>query len=239
MEELMSRILVLARTACALATVLFGAGHPAAAQEAPRWYLGEIRWVPYSFAPVGWASCDGQLLLITENEGLFALIGTRYGGNGQTTFALPDLRGRMPLHVGMGPGLTNRSLGEAGGAEAHALTAAQLPAHDHVLGSHTHGIPALAIDLKASSGAASSTSAAGNVLGTATAVGSQKATTRIYAGGPANVSLGASGTTAPGTTQAASGTTGMTGEVVPHPAMPPFLGVRCIIATTGLFPQQQ
>lgn len=98
-------------------------------------YLGELRVFAGNFAPRGWALCDGQLLSIAEYEALFAIIGTTYGGDGQLTFALPDLRGRWPIGVGAGPGLSPRVLGQTGGAESHALTEAELP-------GHTHAVPA-------------------------------------------------------------------------------------------------
>lgn len=96
-------------------------------------FLAEIRIVPFNFAPVGWAFCDGQVLPIAQNIALFSLLGTNYGGNGQSTFALPDLRGRTPMHPGTGPGLTPRDLGESGGAETVTLTVAKMPAHSHFL----------------------------------------------------------------------------------------------------------
>jgi len=94
-------------------------------------YLGEIRLFSYNFAPAGWADCDGQLLAIAQNEALFALLGTTYGGDGQTTFGLPDLRGRVPLHQGHGVGMSPRVMGQTGGKESVALTSAQIPAHSH------------------------------------------------------------------------------------------------------------
>ncbi|MGX5697342.1 phage tail protein [Agromyces soli] len=98
------------------------------------WYLGEIRVFGGTFAPVGWAFCDGQLLSISENDALYALIGTTYGGDGQSTFALPDLRGRSPLHQGTITGATGTSyqLGEEAGTEQVTLTTQQIPAHTHV-----------------------------------------------------------------------------------------------------------
>lgn len=96
-------------------------------------YVGEIRLFGGNFAPAGWMFCDGQLLAISENDTLFSLIGTTYGGDGQSTFALPDLRGRVPIHQGAGPGNSNRTVGESGGVEAVVLTPTQLPAHRHVL----------------------------------------------------------------------------------------------------------
>jgi microcystin-dependent protein len=89
-------------------------------------FLGEIRMFGGNFAPQGWATCDGQILPIAQNTALFSLLGTTYGGNGQTTFALPDLRGRLPVHIG--GGLT---IGQAGGSETVILTTTNLPAHTH------------------------------------------------------------------------------------------------------------
>lgn len=94
-------------------------------------YTGEIRMFAGTFAPMGWRFCDGTLLSISSNEVLFSLIGTTYGGDGQTTFALPDLRGRLPVGQGAGPGLAPRTLGESYGAEVVALTPQQLPVHNH------------------------------------------------------------------------------------------------------------
>lgn len=98
-------------------------------------YVGEVRLTAFSFAPSGWALCDGQILSIAQNIGLFQVIGTTYGGNGVSTFALPDLRGRTPVGVGEGPGLTNRDAGDAGGTEAHTLSANELPVHTHLMGA--------------------------------------------------------------------------------------------------------
>jgi microcystin-dependent protein len=89
-------------------------------------FLSEIRIMSFGFAPKGWALCDGQLLPINQNQALFALLGTTYGGNGQTTFALPDLRGRTPIHVG-----SSHTLGERSGEQAHTLSAAEMPTHTH------------------------------------------------------------------------------------------------------------
>src|SRR3979490_2969928 len=94
-------------------------------------YVGEIRMFAGNFAPAGWMVCEGQLLPISENETLFTLIGTTYGGDGQSTFALPDLRGRVPVHQGQGPGLGNFIIGKTDGVEQVTLTAQQVPAHTH------------------------------------------------------------------------------------------------------------
>jgi microcystin-dependent protein len=95
-------------------------------------YVGEIRMFGGNFAPQGWLFCEGQTLAISENETLFTLIGTTYGGNGQSTFALPDLRGRVPIHQGQGPGLAPFVQGQKGGVEQVTLTTSQYPAHSHV-----------------------------------------------------------------------------------------------------------
>jgi len=101
-------------------------------------FLGEIRTFAGNFAPAGWALCQGQLLAIAENDALFTLIGTTYGGDGQTTFALPNLASRIPIHQGTGPGLTPRTMGEADGNETVTLSAQQMPAHNHAaIGSST------------------------------------------------------------------------------------------------------
>jgi microcystin-dependent protein len=95
-------------------------------------FVGEIRMFGGSFAPAGWAFCNGALLPISENETLFNLIGTTYGGDGQETFGLPDLQGRMPIHVGQGPGITqNYQLGELAGVETVTISVNQLPTHNH------------------------------------------------------------------------------------------------------------
>src|ERR1700684_4001133 len=93
-------------------------------------FMSEIRCVSFNFAPKGWAMCNGQLLAINQNQALFALLGTTYGGNGQTTFALPDLRGRVAMHVGQ-----SHTLGERGGEENHTLIASEMPAHIHLMPS--------------------------------------------------------------------------------------------------------
>ena len=104
-------------------------------------YIGEIRMFGGSFAPAGWAFCQGQLMPISENDALFTLIGTTYGGDGQETFALPDLQGRIPLHAGQGPGITqNYVLGENAGVETVTITAQSTPIHNHaVLGTNAIG----------------------------------------------------------------------------------------------------
>lgn len=123
-------------------------------------YVGEIRMFAGNFAPAGWMFCDGQLLPISENETLFQLIGTTYGGDGQSTFALPNLQSRIPLHMGTGPDGTNYQLAEMGGVEQVTLTVQQIPAHSH--------------PLLASTGPGAETTPGNNVTGT-------PLTKRIYA----------------------------------------------------------
>lgn len=94
-------------------------------------YIGEIRMFAGNFAPVGWMFCEGQLLPISENETLFQLIGTTYGGDGESTFGLPDLRGRIPLHMGTGPSGTTYQLAESAGVEEITLSSQQIPVHSH------------------------------------------------------------------------------------------------------------
>lgn len=128
--------------------------------------IGEIRLFAGNFAPRDWAFCNGQLMSIAANSALFSILGTTYGGNGTSTFALPDLRGRVPVGVGQGPGLSNRQLGEASGQETVTLTQANLPSHSHTL---------------AAGGMPTTSDPAGAYLPTGTS--------RIYGPGPATTQL--------------------------------------------------
>ena len=96
-------------------------------------FLGMIAIYGFNFAPRGWAMCNGQILPIAQNTALFSLLGTTYGGNGQTTFALPNLQSRVPIHFGQGPGLSSYALGQAAGTETDTLTINQMPAHNHLV----------------------------------------------------------------------------------------------------------
>src|SRR5215208_4249073 len=96
-------------------------------------FVAEIRIFPFNFAPKGWAWCDGQLLPLSQNTALFSLLGTTYGGNGKSNFALPDLQGRAPMHPGQGPGLSLHDLGETGGSETVTMLESEIPAHSHAL----------------------------------------------------------------------------------------------------------
>lgn len=130
-------------------------------------FLGEIRWVAFSFAPRYWAKCDGQFLSIQQNQALFALLGTTYGGNGTTTFALPDMRGRAPIHIS-----TTIALGSKGGEENHTLTTQELPSHSHSLRADpreaTTALPTGNYPAKTSSGTSAYGSSATTTMAAAT-----------------------------------------------------------------------
>lgn len=117
------------------ALAVFGCLSGALPAQAQDCMMGSMLLFAGNFAPRNWALANGQILSIAQNQALFSILGTTYGGNGQTTFALPDLRGRFPIGPGQGPGLSNRDLGEQGGAESRTLLASQMPAHIHTLGA--------------------------------------------------------------------------------------------------------
>ncbi|THD34764.1 MAG: phage tail protein [Sphingomonas sp.] len=179
-------------------------------------FLGEIRIFPYNFAPRGWATCSGQILSIAQNTALFSLLGTTYGGNGQTTFALPDLRGRAPIGQGQGPGLSPYTLGQIGGTETTTLLTTNMPIH-------THAATLNATTTKATSQVA--------------AAGSQLAKS-VDAGGTAVPEIYVpSGT---GGTQVALGglTVGTAGGSQPFSLLNPYLVLEPCIALEGIFPSR-
>ena len=190
----------------ALLVSLTGVG--AYAQDA---YLGEIRMFAGNFEIRGWAFCNGQLLSIAQNQALFSLLGTTYGGDGQTTFALPDLRGRFPMHPGTGPGLTPRSQGETGGTETVTLTTAQLPAHNHT------ATVSLAVD-----------TTVGTTAQPRNGLPARNASATPQYGTQANGVLAAGSTVQ----------VGVTGSGLPQDNMPPFNTVQFIIALQGIFPSR-
>lgn len=169
-------------------------------------FVAEIRILACNFAPKGWAFCDGQLLPISQNTALFSLLGTNYGGNGQSTFGLPNLQGAAPLGWGQGPGLSSRSLGEKGGAKEVTLVEAQLPGHGHG-----------AIGAATSVGTLSDPT--GNVWAAAAAPPSG---TNLYSGA-AGATMGAAAMS-PG------------GSSLPHNNMPPYLAMNFCIAMQGVYP---
>ncbi|ADO76133.1 phage tail protein [Stigmatella aurantiaca] len=171
-------------------------------------FLGEIRMFGGNFAPTGWAFCNGQILSIAQNQALFSLLGTTYGGNGQTTFALPDLRGRVPMHWGSGPGLTTRTLGEAAGTETVTLLQTQMPTHTHAA--------------TASAQPGNSTEPTGTFWAAAVDGNSQQ----VSAYG-----------TQPSTTLNPQAI-GIAGGNQPHNNMQPYLCVTFIIALQGIYPSR-
>ena len=108
-------------------------------------FVAEIRIFPFNFAPRGWAWCDGQLLPLSQNTALFSLLGTTYGGNGKSNFALPDLQGRAPMHPGQGPGLSLHDLGESGGSETVTLLESEMPSHSHSVGAQNVALGGVAV----------------------------------------------------------------------------------------------
>jgi microcystin-dependent protein len=122
-------------------------------------FVAEIRIFPFNFAPKGWAFCNGQILPISQNTALFSLLGTTYGGDGKSTFALPNLQGNAPMHPGQGPGLSLHDLGETGGSQTVTLLQTEIPAHSHSAGAQTVPLGGIA----APSGATLSRPASGNL----------------------------------------------------------------------------
>ncbi len=162
---------LLSRSGCAGAAALLLMGVPSAASaQASDPFLGQIMCAGFNFAPKGWAELNGQTLSISQNTALFALLGTQYGGNGQTTFALPDMRGRVLMHAGQGPGLSDREQGESAGAEQVTLNNAQLPAHNHTVTPQ-------------------GSSADATLMSPANGVAATKARTTLYAPGPGTVPM--------------------------------------------------
>ena len=171
-------------------------------------YLGSIVMFAGNFAPRGWAFCAGQLLSIAQNTALFSILGTTYGGNGQTTFALPDLRGRGPVGTGPGPGLSNIQLGEMAGQENVTLLTANMPAHNHLINCDNTG--------------QTSTAPSGLIPG----VSDDRTTSLpVYSGNAANATMNPQ-------------MVGLTGGNQPVGIRDPFLGINFIIATEGIFPSR-
>ena len=171
-------------------------------------YLGEIRLFPYNFAPVGWADCNGALLPISENEALYTLIGTTYGGDGQVTFGMPDLRSRIPIHQGSPPNMGSYLLGQISGTENVSLFPGNLPLHTHTQYATTAladtGTPSATVELGALSG------------------------NTMYTSSVQGVTVGALG----------SAMIGVTGGSLPHENRMPTLAMRYCICTAGIFPSQ-
>jgi microcystin-dependent protein len=174
-------------------------------------FLSEIRLFSFSFPPKGWAFCNGQTLPINQNQPLFALLGTTFGGNGQTTFALPNLQGRVPIHSG-----NANSLGQSGGAASVTLSQAEMPAHNHLLQvrNATPGV------VGGNVGAATKYFARGLAI-----IGTGNQAVQIYGTGGPNQALDPSSVS-------------QTGGSQPHSNMQPFLTLNYCIALQGIFPSQ-
>jgi microcystin-dependent protein len=179
--------------------------------------------VPYNFAPQGWAFCAGQLLPISQNTALFALIGTQFGGNGTTTFALPDLRSRVPVGTGQGPGLSNYDVGQEGGTETITLTVNEMPAH-----THTIALNNLAATANASNAPGNSQTPAGSVPAVEAA-----GVTATYSNAAPNAVMAPGAISVTGTA-----TAGLTGSNFPVPILSPYLAVNYCIALQGIFPSR-
>ena len=186
-------------------------------------YLGMIILVPYNFAPRGWAFCQGQILPINQNTALFSLLGTTYGGNGQTTFALPDLRGRVPNGMGQGPGLSNYSIGQVGGVETATLTVNQMPAHTHVI---TPG--GLTATSRVKNAAGNRQTPVGNVPAIEAA-----GVTATYSDQAPDASMGAGAIAISGSPTAATA-----GGSQPFDNLQPYLTMNYCIALQGIFPSR-
>jgi len=184
-------------------------------------FIGEIRLVSFNFPPKGWTFCQGQLLPINQNQALFSLLGTFYGGNGQTTFALPDLRGRVPISFGQGQGLASYSIGQIGGTETLTLLSTQMPQH-----THTATPSQLTGAVPCKNGNANQRRPGGNVPAVEAAN-----VTAVYS------------TAAPETAEAASVSSVAIAAVniggsQPHLNLQPYLVMNYCIALQGIFPSQ-
>jgi microcystin-dependent protein len=178
-------------------------------------FIGEIRTFGFNFAPIGWLPCNGQTLAIQQYQPLFALLGTQFGGNGSTNFALPNLQGRFVLGTS-----SNHPIGESAGSETVTLTVNQLPAHNHAV-----TLTGLTATLNGSESPADQNTPTGNALAAPDSA--------IYAGAPPNKAL-ASGSVA----VSGNPTCALTGNNLPIPTMPPFVSVNYCIAYQGIFPSR-
>ncbi|MGA3049801.1 MAG: tail fiber protein [Terracidiphilus sp.] len=174
-------------------------------------FLGEIRTVGFNFAPTGWALCNGQTLSISQYTALFSLLGTTYGGNGTTTFNLPNLQSRVPIHQGQGAGLSPYVIGQNGGVENVTLLSNQMPLHNHN------------VNVNSQNGNQSNPS--GMILAVGNTGGREPAVTLDY------TNAAATGTLAPTAVSQSGGN-------VPHPNIQPYLTVNFIIALVGIFPSR-
>ncbi|MAQ75161.1 MAG: phage tail protein [Aquimarina sp.] len=192
-------------------------------------FIGQIILFGGNFAPRGWAICEGQLLPISQNTALFSIIGTIYGGDGRTTFALPDLRGRAPIGMGHGSGLSDRRLGSRSGEETHTLNITEMPTHNHLTQNNINNDQHVQLSTEAG---VRSVPQAGDVPAGAS-FGSGLSATPVNAYGPANSTVEG---------QAISSNSGLeilnNGGNLAHNNMQPFLTMNYIIALVGIFPSR-
>lgn len=186
-------------------------------------YIGEIRVFAGNFAPRAWAFCEGQLLSIAQNTALFSILGTTYGGDGRTSFALPDLRGRTAINPGTGPGLSTRKLGQRSGLEESSINILQMAAHSHFANHNLTG----STNLSASSDIGNDTLPENNYFA------EPDPSNNLYRSGTPDAHLGPSPVTIGG-----SVTLNNTGNGQPFNNMQPFLGVYFIICMQGIFPSR-
>ena len=184
-------------------------------------YLTEIVLFSFNFAPRGWAQCNGQLLPINQNQAMFALLGTTYGGNGQTTFALPDLRGRAAIGVGTGPGLSPYALGQKGGTETVTLSLAEMAQHTHALSPAS-----VTATARARAGAGNQQTPVGGAP-----AADASGTVAMYSNAPPDASMNSAAVALAGTPTAS-----MTGGNQPHENRQPHLPLTFCIALQGIFP---
>jgi microcystin-dependent protein len=219
-------------------------------------FLGEIRMVGFNFAPTGWAFCAGQIMAIAQNSALFALLGTTFGGNGQVTFGLPDYRGRSPVGMGAGPGLSSIQQGEMSGTEDVTLLSTQMPQHTHTATfagqpSPVSGTAATTVSVDVGTSAAnpmvSPTQGATTYLAATTAKAGLTGVTfnGLYASTPPDATkatLGGINASTAGTglscTPVGNMSVGLAGGSLPVPTRNPYLGTNFIIALEGIFPSR-
>lgn len=205
-------------------------------------FVGEISYVGFNFAPNGWMQCSGQLLPISQYSALFSLLGTTYGGNGQTNFALPDLRGKVAIHQGQSPGGSTFTIGESAGFENISLTIGNMPAHTHQATATSNSTSTVAPGATATSTlkAVNAESDASTAQGNSLANGYRGA--KVYSSTAPSVSMNAASieTTLSGigitTTTTTDVTVGIAGGSQPLSIMQPYTVVNCIIATEGVYP---
>lgn len=200
-------------------------------------YLGEIRMVGFNFAPVGWAQCSGQTMSISQNSALFALLGTIYGGNGQTTFQLPNLQGRTPVGFGQGLGLSPINLGESAGTETVTLTTQNMPQHTHVATVTGGGAVTGNVSIPASTSTASGTQS--GVPGNTSVLGPVSISNRqgeLYSTATADTHLKPIAVNLTATAPTIENSA--VGGNVPVPLRNPYLGVNFCIALEGVFPSR-